>query len=513
MPAAAGPATYSFRIKPAAAVAVVGLTDLLLFDQEIGWTLGLAALAFPAALLALQPAVRRNRLALTAALASCAFALVQVERPTPIGLMLFWTCLCVAALAPRAGRRDDVWRWAQRLTFLWAASPVAPWLDLVRLDKARRRGGPRRRVRDLLPTLILPLVGGAVFLGLFSAANPLIEGLVASLRLPAPDVPRALFWILGLVAAWAILRPRTRRRWLPLPEGSVLPPGVTAASVTLSLIVFNALFALQNGLDLAFLWSGAPLPPGVTLADYAHRGAYPLIATALLAGLFVLVALRPGSAAAERPLVRRLVALWILQNIFLVASTALRTLDYIEAYSLTRLRIAALIWMGLVALGLALICWRLMRGRSAAWLVGTNAAALGVVLTACSLVDLGAVAAHWNVRHARDAGGRGAALDLCYLSGLGPSALVSLAELERRPLPAELSDRIAWARQQALDGLARDQSNWRSWTFRGARRLSHARALTREAPSPAPGPRACDGRRLPDRVPAPPQPLTSPPHP
>ena len=67
-----------------------------------------------------------------------------------------------------------------------------------------------------------------------------------------------------------------------------------------SLVAFNLIFALQNGLDLAFLWSGAPLPGDLTLAGYAHRGAYPLIATALLAGLFVLVTLRPGSATARR---------------------------------------------------------------------------------------------------------------------------------------------------------------------------------------------------------------------
>ena len=65
--------------------------------------------------------------------------------------------------------------------------------------------------------------------------------------------------------------------------------------MTLSLAAFNLIFALQNGLDIFFLWSGAPLPEGMTLAEYAHRGAYPLIATALLAGLFVLVTMRPRS--------------------------------------------------------------------------------------------------------------------------------------------------------------------------------------------------------------------------
>ena len=49
---------------------------------------------------------------------------------------------------------------------------------------------------------------------------------------------------------------------------------------------------------------------------------------------------KPGSSGARSPLVRRLILLWVAQNLLLVASSILRTLDYIDAFSLTRLRIA-----------------------------------------------------------------------------------------------------------------------------------------------------------------------------
>ena len=58
--------------------------------------------------------------------------------------------------------------------------------------------------------------------------------------------------------------------------------------MTRSLILFNALFAVQTVLDLIYLWGGASLPDGMSHAEYAHRGAYPLVATALLAAAFVL---------------------------------------------------------------------------------------------------------------------------------------------------------------------------------------------------------------------------------
>src|SRR3546814_12605508 len=114
-----------------------------------------------------------------------------------------------------------------------------------------------------------------------------------------------------------------------------------------TLFPYTTLFRSQNALDIAFLWSGAALPGHVTLAEYAHRGAYTLIATALLAGLFVLVVLRPGEAATRSPRVRGLVVLWIAQNVLLVASSILRTGDYIAAYGLTSFRIEALAWVGL----------------------------------------------------------------------------------------------------------------------------------------------------------------------
>ncbi|RZM10675.1 MAG: DUF4173 domain-containing protein [Sphingomonas sp.] len=99
-------------------------------------------------------------------------------------------------------------------------------------------------------------------------------------------------------------------------------------------------------------------------------------------------------------MVRRLLLLWIAQNVLLVASSALRLVDYIDVYSLTVLRIAALAWMALVAVGLVLVCWRLLAGRSAAWLVNANALAAAATLVAANAVDLGAIAARWNVDRA-----------------------------------------------------------------------------------------------------------------
>ncbi|WP_294235654.1 DUF4173 domain-containing protein [uncultured Sphingomonas sp.] len=474
---------FTFGIKLIGAAALVGLAHLFFYGEEPGWTLGGFALAWTVLLLLLRPDVRASRLARVAVAMATLFGVMLVDNPGPLKWLLFGVSIGMATLLPLR-QFDDAMHWAGRLFAHGLGSLVAPFRDAARIARARRRR-PGRRAIAVAAMLVVPVLGSALFLTLFAQANPLIEQAFASVRLPGLSdlTARILFSLLFLVMIWSSLRPR---RTL-LPQGFIARPGpaslppIGRATLILSLATFNLIFAVQNALDLAFLWSGAPLPHGVTLADYAHRGAYPLIVTALLAGGFVLVAGRSRDR-----LVRRLIVLWVAQNILLVASSILRTVDYIAAFGLSGWRIAALAWMGLVALGLALIVWRMLRGRSARWLVNANALAAGVVLTAGCASDLGAIAASWNVAHARSA----ADIDLCYLDGLGPSALLPLIALERRAAGPILRDRTRILIASTLAQLESEQADWHSWTWRNARRLSAARTLVGRRPKP-PGLQSC----------------------
>jgi len=488
----------SFWLKAALTIGLIALADFLFVWRLPGVSLGLFALAGIAAVALTRPALLRERRGGLALAAAAAFALILVDRPGPLAWLLFGLSLTIAVLSARTPSGETVWGWMQRLVVQGAISLAGPLLDLIRLSRLRRRrkGLP---AYALLVRLLMPVIGGAVFLALFASANPLISDFIDRLAMPPLGddfIPRVLFWGVVLIAVWSVMRPRGLRKTIALPTRKLAQPSAAmTTSVTWSLIVFNAVFALQNGLDLAFLWSGAPLPGDTSLADYAHRGAYPLIVTALLAGLFVLIALQPGSDTARRPLVRRLVVLWIAQNMLLVASSLLRTADYIEAYALTRFRIAAMVWMVLVGLGLLLICWRMLRDKSAHWLINANVfAALGV-LTVISAIDLGAVAAAWNVRHAREVGGRGVELDLGYLRQLGDPALVSLVQLEQTSDDPRLIDRAAAVRTAIMADMTARQSEWRSWTWRNQRRLNTVQAMARARPLVAPpaGQRDWDG--------------------
>ncbi|GAA4761022.1 DUF4173 domain-containing protein [Stakelama sediminis] len=503
----AGRGTFLMRI--AGAALLVALADWFFYGAWAGATLGGFAFAWIAAMLLLNPAVRRQRQPRIAIGGALLFAGVLVDAPGLLSWALFWTALACAVLLVRH-RFDNAADWMIRLFLHVVTGLVSPIRDLIRIGPVQRRAGAPQLVA-ILSVLALPLLGGALFIALFAGANPLIAHALSAIRLPGLDTAlyHLMFWALIAVMVWPSLRSSrlatgiARWHW---PFAGARITTVPAGSVLLSLITFNGLFAVENILDIVFLWSGAPLPGNVTMADYAHRGAYSLIATALLAALFVLVALRPGSESARTPLIRRLVVLWIAQNLLLVASSILRTLDYVTAYGMTEWRIAALLWMGLVATGLILICRRLIAGLSTRWLINANVLAAVIVLSGSSIVSLGGIAAAWNVRHSRIGGTGSTPIDLCYMHRLGAAALIPLIRLEPRVKDAAMRDRITYLRSDIMQQLRATQADWHQWTWRDARRLSTAEKLLGTRPAmaaTAPDGRDCDATIRKPQVPEP----------
>ena len=278
----------------------------------------------------------------------------------------------------------------------------------------------------------LPLGLGGLFVLLFVSANPVLDAWALSLGNWSPDLNlnpvRILFWLVIAGFVWPLLRLPALRSGLlaPARPGPTLRLPVALLnprSVLRALLTFNLIFALQTGLDLTYLWGGVSLPDGMSYANYAHRGAYPLVVTALLAGGFALIA-QPFLRG--KPLMRGLLLLWTAQNVMLVASSILRLDLYIEVYGLTRLRFAALVWMGLVVAGLVLMVWQVGRDKPVQWLFA-RAGLLGLttVYLCCFINVAGLVARHNLARGGQD-------FDLYYLCNLGPGAAVAIAQAQRR---------------------------------------------------------------------------------
>jgi hypothetical protein len=345
---------------------------------------------------------------------------------------------------------------------------------------------------------IVPLTVFAIFLTLFSSANPLIEHRLMQIDLGALfsliDSWRPAFWLLIACLIWPLIHRRIKSRPAREPEPAITCAAAAASdldyllgplAITRSLVLFNALFVLQTALDLTFLWGGAALPDGMSYASYAHRGAYPLIATALLAAGFVLIAMRPGGPAEGSRLIRPLVLVFIAQNILLVISSIFRLDLYVAVYSLTYLRLAAFIWMGLVTAGLASILIQIVRGKSNSWLLTANAISVALVLYGCCFLNAPWLVASYNVEHSREVSGTGQNLDWRYLRSLGPQALPAL-ELHRAKLPVYWSSSANSCHERQREAFVVSE-NWRDWGFRAWRLKQYFANNPMNTPSPSVG--------------------------
>jgi hypothetical protein len=505
------PATPSW-IYPAlavvcAALAVAALADFLFYRHAPGISVAVFAVALCAAALAVNP-IRASFSALLAGSAVLAAALVPAIEDFGLLSFLFAAAGAAVFALVAAGWRER--QAAQRLLDVVLMTLSGPFRFLADLGAVLHEAWQRdiaKHGANWLVAWIVPLGLGGLFLVLFAQANPLIEQWLTSVDKPSwkdVDLARPLFWLAAVALAWSFLRVRIAGKLTiqyiiealeqelspadppaqpppaaPAPEEPVVGPLFGRTAILRSLVLFNALFAVQTVLDITFLWGGLALPADMTYATYAHRGAYPLIVTALMAGGFVLAAMRPGSSIARSGLIRSLVFLWIGQNVLLVLSSILRLDLYVEVYSLTELRCAAFVWMLLVAAGLILIVVRIMFDRTNRWLVWANGTVLVAVLYVCSLVDFAGTIARFNVMHGKEVSGTGQPMDVAYLCQLGPGALPAL-DLLAKAKATSRPDAEGWERLLQRSFLsdcrlrlaahhAAQMADWRAWTFRGWR--------------------------------------------
>jgi hypothetical protein len=302
----------------------------------------------------------------------------------------------------------------------WArAAARLPFYGLIQtvgdLGKMELRGPGRGVVMDWL----LPVVVGTVFVVLMVAANPLVEGWLSGFELSGPDPVRIVAWVMVAIAVWPLLRLARMKLHGVLPakeRKAVSFAALNARSVLRALIVFNVIFAVQSVLELGYLWGGVRLPDGMTYANYAHRGAYPLMLTALLAGAFALVA-QPWL---ESRMMRVLLLVWVGQTLVLVMSSILRLDLYVDVYGLTHLRFAAFVWMAVVALGLVVLVMQIVGHQSTVWMLKRSLGVGFVAVYICLLTNVSGLVA----RHHLNVG----PLDAYYVCELGAGASVEIAK-------------------------------------------------------------------------------------
>lgn len=432
------------------------LADGLFWDADLGISIALYALALSACMIAMKPGGVTAKQAGAAIAFSVLSNLPVIEQVQFLSVAFSVTGIAATSAWVALGPSTKP---GMALLVLFQATFIGPVALPMDAASELRHAKTGFDLSGFARTTILPLGVGTLFLLLFAVANPILENAmdqITSIDVFSPkQMARFIFWIVVACLVWPYLTPKGR--WQTGSDTAArltFPPSklINDRSVRLSLTLFNAMFAIQTASDLGILTGGVSLPDGMTYAEYAHRGAYPLLVTALLSGMFAIATQRQVSA---NKLLGVLMYLWLGQNLILVVTAAVRLGVYVDAYSLTLLRVAAFIWMGLIFLGLVLIIVQMTQKLPAAWLLESNAIAVGTTLYLCCFINFAYLITNYNLAHTPPE-----ALDLAYLCGLGEQAIPAMMDY------GQITDEVACGRGR-IPALRFDPiEDWQEWGFR-----------------------------------------------
>ncbi len=325
---------------------------------------------------------------------------------------------------------------------------------------AVRAGASWTVLRAVLITAPLVLV----FTVLLSRADPVFASVF---ELPAIDAERVFSHVVlaGAFAWWSAgwLRGAllgTARR-TALPER--MPVRLGLLEITMSLGAVIALFTVFVSLQLRWLFGGADVvlaTTGLTVAEYARRGFFELVAVAALA---VPLVLGTRAVVEDDTVVRRHRQLALVLIVLLAAimtSAMLRMRLYVGYFGLTTDRLYAtafMVWLGTVFGAMALT---VLRGWTRPFAAMTVLSGFATLFT-LNVINPDLLVARVNL--GRPAGVRG--VDYAYLARLSgdatPTVVKALNASEPSPAScaAAKSLRLRWLRQQ--------DASWNLGTRRG----------------------------------------------
>lgn len=287
----------------------------------------------------------------------------------------------------------------------------------------------------------------------------------------------ALAWVAAAVLLGAQMPAAGAARILAPVPGRGLGP----VEIGMALGSVNLLFAAFVGFQLPYLFGGSAWlerTAGLTLAEYARRGFFELVAVSALVLPLLLAgeAWIEGKAGIARRLYRVLAGTMITLLLAIIASALHRMVIYQGVFGLTEDRVFATAFIGAVAV----TCWwfagTVLRGATPRFMPGALVG-WGIWLLLLHAVNPDRLIVQTNVRRA----GEGRALDVTYLTSLSADAVPALVAALPQLNAADRSQVAGQLRKQA--GL--DAGDLRGWSV--ARRRA-ARAVARQGFSANGGP-------------------------
>jgi hypothetical protein len=303
-------------------------------------------------------------------------------------------------------------------------------LDAFRL-KQYQKTQPTRHTNKWRPVVIVALVA-FLFLSLYRAINPIFDAYFSGL---IGDINWGwiFFSLFGAILLYTFFyRPRLMRMPLKIEnkygktitEDSLKPYSQSwfrlftsfeneRYSAFLLFVILNLLLLFLNIIDVHYLLLKGELPRGITYSDYVHSGVGAVILSIMLAIAVISYYFRGHiNFDNKSKYIKALTSLWILQNIVLILMAALKNQLYIDAYSLTFMRIGVHYYLAFSVMGLLLTLYKIYSRKDTWFLFRSTSFGIYIALILSCVFNWNTIVTRYNLNNSKE-------VDYCYLNSLG----------------------------------------------------------------------------------------------
>lgn len=299
------------------------------------------------------------------------------------------------------------------------------YMALAYIDKRRKIEKEKTETNaSYIKILMLgiPVVIFLIFFFMYRAANPVFNSFAEKLNLDFISLDWIRFTLGGVVLMYGfwyhkeipLLASKDASATNTIHPGQLGKPSFLGkilglANENLSGIILLSLLILLlltvNVLDIQYLFLGGKLPETLSYSEFVHQGIGMLITSIICAILIILYYFRGNLNFFENNKALKLLAyLWIIQNAFMIISTAYRNNLYIQEYSLTYKRIGVYIYLLLALIGLATTLIKIAKVKSNWYLFRKNSWMFYAVLVISCFISWDLLITNFNINRAEKSG-------------------------------------------------------------------------------------------------------------
>ncbi|MES2140811.1 MAG: DUF4153 domain-containing protein [Bacteroidota bacterium] len=324
------------------------------------------------------------------------------------------------------------------------ASCIFMILDTIERGQKKKITTESKPISVKLILYIVPILIAIIFFFMYKASNPLFDNLTKKINLDFISAGWIFFTLGGFCLMYGFFYHKniqviankdqlaSNSLSIESTEGNgsltnFLSIDNEKLSGIILLLLLNTLLLTVNILDVNFLWFDGALPKDLSYSAFVHQGTGALITSIIIAILIILYYFRGGLNfyKGNRSL-KLLAGLWIIQNAFMIISTAYRNNLYINEYSLTYKRIGVYIWLLLVLIGLMTTFVKILKAKSNWYLFRTNGWLFYFVLLFSCFINWDVIVTNFNINRAEQ---KHKSLDASYLVSLSERNIPQLLAL------------------------------------------------------------------------------------